>query len=357
MTAKPLESQARIEGLDLLRGLAIGLVLVRHAWPYKFGGGGIVGVVVFFALSGFLITGILHTDLERHGHVRYRRFYRNRIVRLIPALLLMLGAFTLVTLTADPLHERATLVRDLAVALTYIADLPYVHGSSALGHLWTLAVEEQFYLIWPIVLAIGIQRRSLRGVMLVSAVLMVAACLASMAIASPHIWKIYTLPSSWAITLLIGAAAYLERESLSRLLPQRGFARFALSLAALGALLTLTIIPGPKDSPFAYFVMGPGVAVLTVILIFHMRDWQRIPTPWLRPLLALGTISYAAYLWNYPLVRWISRLPSYPLKSVSTVLLTIAAATLSWWLIEKPIATWNRRRHAAARTDIAFTAQ
>ena len=92
----------RIAGLDLIRGLAIALVLLRHAWPSTFAGGGIVGVVMFFALSGYLITGLLLSDIRRLGRVRYVRFYRNRALRLVPALVLMLGALDVVTLDLDP---------------------------------------------------------------------------------------------------------------------------------------------------------------------------------------------------------------------------------------------------------------
>lgn len=345
MTDRP--SHERIEGLDLLRGLAIALVLIRHAWPQTIGGGGIVGVVVFFALSGYLITGILAGDIQRFGHVRYGRFYRNRIVRLIPALAAMLAGFTLVTLTKDPLGERQELVNALLVGFTYTADLPFVHSSVSLGHLWTLAIEEQFYLLWPIVLVAGIRRGTLRPLLICAAIATIILCIVSMAIASPNIADIYKLPTSWAMTLIIGAGAFLERDALGRLLPSAGWRRAALSLGALALLFAIALIPEAKNSPAAYLILGPGVALLTVALIFHMQTWRKLPTVWLRPLLALGKISYAAYLWNYPLAKWLGQYPWYTGRTWLSIVLTLAAATVSWWCVEKPISAWNRNRSTA----------
>ena len=348
MTEKSAGTHERIEGLDLLRGLAIGLVLVRHAWPELIGGGGIVGVVVFFALSGYLITGILVSDIRSFGRVRYRRFYRNRIVRLIPALLVMLSGFTLVALTKDPLGERPGILNAWIVGLTYTADLPFVHGSASLGHLWTLAIEEQFYLVWPIVLVIGLKHGSLTRLLIYSAIAMLAACIVSMGITSPRIADIYKLPTSWAITLLIGAAAYLQREWLMNRLPRTGWVRAALSLCALAILFGISLIPEAKNSPAAYLILGPAVALLTVVLIFHLREWRKLPTVWLQPVLALGKISYAAYLWNYPLAKWLAQYPWYTGRSWLSIVLTIAAATGSWWAVEKPISAWNKKRSAAS---------
>ena len=109
------KTHARIEGLDLLRGLAILLVIVHHAWPEALGSGGIVGVVAFFALSGYLITGILKKDIRRSGRVRYGRFYRNRALRLLPALFLFMAVFALYTASASPFDDRNDILRSVVV--------------------------------------------------------------------------------------------------------------------------------------------------------------------------------------------------------------------------------------------------
>jgi peptidoglycan/LPS O-acetylase OafA/YrhL len=97
----------RLDGLDVLRGAAVGAVLLGHSWPGLFQGAGIVGVIVFFVLSGYLITGVLLRDIERHRKVRYGRFYAHRAFRLLPALISFLGVYAIVELTADVLGDRS----------------------------------------------------------------------------------------------------------------------------------------------------------------------------------------------------------------------------------------------------------
>src|SRR5690349_24782725 len=90
LTTSRQTAQGRVAAFDAIRGIAVLFVILRHAWPWLFGGGGVVGVAVFFTLSGYLITGVLHKDLVASGHIRLRLFYRNRALRLIPPLLLFL---------------------------------------------------------------------------------------------------------------------------------------------------------------------------------------------------------------------------------------------------------------------------
>ena len=142
----------RIAGLDLLRGIAIGLVMLRHAVPELAPGAGVVGVVMFFALSGYLITGLLSGELDRTGRLDLRRFYARRARRLVPALLALVAAVVVVTLLLDPLGDRDQLLKTVVVALTWTGNLPFGHASDATFHLWTLATEEQFYLLWPALL-------------------------------------------------------------------------------------------------------------------------------------------------------------------------------------------------------------
>src|SRR6476661_159015 len=117
------EGSRRMPGLDVLRGLAILLVLMRHGLPEVFGNAGIVGVVVFFALSGYLITGVLTADHARTGTVSFLEFYRRRALRLFPPLLLLLLVFSVVELVTDRLHDRWYLPKTLVTALSYTSDL------------------------------------------------------------------------------------------------------------------------------------------------------------------------------------------------------------------------------------------
>ena len=145
-------------GLDGLRGLAVLAVIGYHAgfgWLH----GGWIGVEVFFVVSGFLITSLLVEEREATGRVDLRQFYVRRARRLLPALGVMLAVVATVTLIAGSAAERAGVRRDLPWALGYLAnwgqivgDVPYFAAEApVLRHLWSLAIEEQFYLVWPLV--------------------------------------------------------------------------------------------------------------------------------------------------------------------------------------------------------------
>jgi peptidoglycan/LPS O-acetylase OafA/YrhL len=343
----------RIAGLDLIRGMAIALVLIRHAWPEVFGSGGIVGVVMFFTLSGYLITGILTRDVERFGRVRYGRFYRNRAIRLLPPLVLMLVVLTLVTLTLDPLDERGGLPRALIVALTYTGNLPFHLGSSAIDHLWTLATEEQFYLVWPLLLTLGIRKRRLHAVLLASSLALCLVLVATLLLTYPDVHRIYRLPTSWALAMVIGAAARVNIGAWKAELAARAPRRWVGGAAAAATLLLLllTTLPDGKDSVGSYLLLGPLVAGLTVLLISSWREWDSLPTPWLRPLLALGTVSYAAYLWNYPLLLWLGTVIDGHWLPIMSIVATLFASTVSWWCVEVPSQRLRQRYDRRDRAD------
>lgn len=329
-------TSARIQGLDALRGLAIILVLLRHSWPDVTGSAGVVGVVLFFTLSGYLITGLLVSDIGRFGRVRYGRFYRNRAIRLLPALIFLLVGYVVVTMIWDPVGDRPTVVRAVIVALSYTTDIPYDHGTIALSHLWTVSVEEQFYLVWPIILTIAVRTKHVRSALVLSAVTIVVLLLASYAVAEPKTIRIYTLPTSWCVAMVIGAAAAFLMPQLEAIF--RGSRRARCLSFAGSAVLLLAVAATPEDvsSLFAYLVVGPCTALATVGLIVHVRHWRELPSRWLLPLVWMGTISYAAYLWNYLIRSWMVSPSLSTEQAVGTLVLTIVAAVLSWFAVEKP---------------------
>lgn len=347
--------KARIAGLDLLRGFAILLVILRHSWPEAFGGGGIVGVVVFFTLSGYLITGLLVDDLRAHGRVRYGRFYRNRAIRLLPALGFLLAGFVVVEGIVRLVGDPGDVPRSVLVSLTYVMNIPgFDHGSPSLSHLWTLANEEQFYLLWPLILAVGFRIRGLRPVVLASGVVLVVALVASLALVGPDVQDLYKLPTTWTISMVIGAAAQLGRAPLDRVLRgRRATVGMALGLAGLVAL---AFVPNAKERPIVYLCGGAVIGLLTVLAIWGLRRIAACPW-WALPLLGLGTVSYAAYLWNYPLTWWLrgAQVEAWaPLAAVLTILM----AVLSWFAVERPFNRLRRRielrereRAAASRGD------
>lgn len=335
---RPAEA-GRIAGLDVIRGIAVALVMLRHAFPSVVGFAGAAGVVLFFALSGYLITGLLRGDIAKYGRVRYGRFYRNRVLRLIPPLLALLVAFALYALVLHPWMDKL-LPRDLAVALFYVSDIPHVPSDPLLGHLWTLAVEEQFYLVWPVVLLLATRLRRVNLALLLCALVILGAMFTTFALVHP-LQQVYGWPSSWAIALLIGAAAQLHQERIAGMLSSTVLRRRVTLAIGLAGLLVLALLPENKANPLVYAVYGPATAAVAVLLIFAMREWRQLPTRWLVPLNALGTISYAAYLWNQPISILARSLP-FPLSGIAPLVLTVVMATASWFVIERPVAAWRR---------------
>jgi peptidoglycan/LPS O-acetylase OafA/YrhL len=336
--------QNRIQGLDLLRGVAILLVILRHSWGDIFGGGGIVGVVVFFTLSGYLITGLLVADLRTYGRVRYGRFYRNRAIRLLPALGALLVGFVIFEGLFDLIGTRGSVLRSVIVSLTYTWNIPgFDHGSPSISHLWTLANEEQFYLVWPLLLAIGLRYRKMRALVVFAAVALLVAVAGTVLIAAPaDLERVYSLPTTWTISMVIGAAAQLGQAQVSRVLAGRQLP--IIAAACMAGLIALSFLPDPKTSAVVYIVGGSLVGALTIPIIWFLRSFNRVPTA-ARPLLWLGTISYAAYLWNYPLTYWL-RDAGVPAWQAVAAVLTIVVAAASWFVVEKP---FNRLTYRPGR--------
>ncbi|WP_165971334.1 acyltransferase family protein [Microbacterium oleivorans] len=333
-------SPHRIEGLDLLRGFAIVLVLLRHSWPQVFGGAGIVGVVVFFTLSGYLITGILVSDVRQHGRVRYGRFYRNRAIRLVPALAFLLVGFVIVEGVIDLIDTRDAVWRTVVLAATYTTNIPGLEPTSrSMTHLWTLANEEQFYLVWPLLLVLGIRLRRLRAVVLGAAVVILVALAVTIVVHRDDLTFLYTLPTTWTIAMVIGAAARLAQVRLNRIITERR--RPWVAGGAVAGLMVLVFIPDAKSSLIVYAVGGVLIGALTVALIWYLRTIPTVPSI-AKPLLGLGVISYAAYLWNYPVTFWVRDLAPNSWPWIAPIV-TIGLATVSWFLVERPFNRFKAR--------------
>jgi peptidoglycan/LPS O-acetylase OafA/YrhL len=322
-----------IPALDGIRGLAISLVMLRHAWPSMFGAAGFVGVELFFVLSGYLITSILLSDFESES-VSYRRFYINRILRLVPALTVMVLVVLVVIALLNPLSDSAFLLSGGVRGLTYTDDIPRlpIHQLNELSHLWTLAIEEQFYIIWPLLLITFASRgaRRLRQMTRTALALSVVSLCATVAFAhyaKNNVVGIYTSPTIWAVTLVLGCALAI---GVIRL---RFATRFVI--VALLALLGLAFLPEAKSHPWTYLLVLPAIAMLSLCVI--QNAISRRPSGFLtnRPLLYLGKVSYAAYLWDYPLSLWFPGAASIPLA--------VAAASASFWVVEQPFLRLKRR--------------
>jgi peptidoglycan/LPS O-acetylase OafA/YrhL len=324
----------RIAGLDVLRGIAILLVVLRHAVPDVFTGAGVVGVVMFFTLSGYLITGVLARELATTGRVDYRRFYLRRARRLLPALVVLVVVFAGVTLVFDPLGDRDRLPATAAVLVTFTGNLPIADISAAAFHSWTLATEEQFYLLWPALLAFSWVRGRVGAALVAAAVAVLAACAAVLVWLWPYADNAYVLPTSWFLCFVIGAATRLRGDATR--VPS------AVVPLMLAALVALSVVP-LRGHVLTYLVAGPAIACFTAVLLLAWSRWREAGSLVARALAALGVVSYGAYLWDYPLTLWLRP----DLGAVAGPLaagLTIVAAALSWRFVEEPVMRRVRSR-------------
>ncbi len=354
-----------LPGLDGLRALAILAVLVYHA-DLVWLPGGFLGVEVFFVVSGYLITLLLRNEYRKHGAISFGNFWRRRARRLLPALFVMLAA-VLVWMVAFLPDEVATIRGDVVAALTYITNWYLIAAQksyfetigrpSLLQHLWSLAVEEQFYLLWPLVFAFLLVRLKTRGALLV---LMLGATLSALwmgALYHPDTdpSRVYYGTDTRAFGLLIGAAlafvwspqtSETKRARRHWLLDGVGF----LAFLGIGA----AFLSMDEFNPFLY---QGGMLLVSVATAFLIAAVVHPKSPALGPLLSIGILqwiglrSYSLYLWHWPVFMLTRPQLDTTLEGASLLgfrfALTFLLAEISFRLIESPIRggilgrTWN----------------
>lgn len=341
-------SSGRNMALDAIRGLAIGLVLLRHAFPEIASGAGITGVAIFFCLSGYLITGLLLDQIGKTRRVDFKRFYAHRAIRLLPALAVLLAVYVIAALTIyTPAQGR--LGQSLVVSFLYLGDIPRIGYTSAdLGHLWSLAIEEQFYIVWPAVLMLAVTYRKLKLTVLLVALSCLAAAVVASAVVSNHD-VLYKSPTSWAITMVVGSTLAVIRSA--------GW--FDLRLVgqwwplALLLLLALSFVPDAKGMTATYVLGGAVIGLLSAVLIAGLEPVDQLSTgPVVRALAWLGVISYGAYLWNFPLTTWLEYQwgHSVVVRIIATAL-TVVVAWASFYWFEYPLQKRLRARVAPVTRD------
>lgn len=298
-------------GLDGLRGIAIGLVLLLHWWPDIFPGGD-TGVDLFFVLSGFLITRLLVEEIWRDGTVYLRRFYVRRFRRLMPASTLLVLACI-----ATP---------GAIWVVLYSANWARIGGvlrGGPLEHTWSLAIEEQFYLVWPPLL-LALVRLARPWIFVILLAMLVALHRVSL---PPEDWlHAVAGTDTRADALLIGGAMALAMRHLENI---RNRSHLALAVIP-GFVLVLFGEFGLAGWGFTLTALGWAVVVL----------WSLDTSGWItsRPLRRLGELSYSLYLWHYP-VTWLLRdgdlHNTTPIGTGLAIIGSFAAAYLSYRFVEQ----------------------
>ncbi|CAN5246476.1 acyltransferase [soil metagenome] len=351
--------------LEGLRGVAIILVIVFHTTVFLMPSdatgplpGGFVGVDVFFVLSGFLITALVLQELRDSGDVSLRRFYQRRLQRVLPALAMLLGVATL--------YVWATGL-DLRAHLTVIG---YVLSGSAnwfrrdgaeltlgLSHLWSLAIEIQFYVVWPMLL-VALYRRArplvIAGVVLVT--VLAAASLRGLLFASQHDWSsVYFRTDARLDQLLTGAllACALTWGWL------RPLASGLVTMVGLAVVLAVSAVAS-TDSSWYYLGGATAVALATAAVLASTLEGTDLLSRWLSwpPLRWVGRLSYSLFLWHVPMYFVVARhLGSQPTAVRVTIgqAASLLVAWISFRFVEAPLLGLRHSARAPAPAAVSTT--
>ena len=328
--------------LDGVRALAVLAVVCFH-YGFRFGVGGYLGVDIFLVLSGFLITSLLAIERSTSGRIDFLHFWGRRIRRLLPALLVLLVAVSVHTLLVAEHGQLARIRSDGLATLFYVQNWHLAWAGpkpSPLSHTWSLAIEEQWYLIWPpVFLGLTWLCRG-RARLLIGIVLAMALASALEMAALGFTGRAYWGTDSRAQSLLLGAALAL----LLRITPgpvRRG-SRVALEVAGLVGLAVLVVV---VTSPPTWMYQGGFFLVAfaaSCVIAASVQGESRVLRPMLSlaPLRWLGLISYGVYLYHFPILRWVNPqstgLSVVPL-SLLRFTITVLVAWLSYRCIELPV--------------------
>ena len=357
---------AHVVGLDGVRGVAVLLVFISHFhWilspdllftkvtPWHFINrtfeAGFMGVDIFFVLSGFLITSLIMKDRSTNQKNLFKRFYKRRALRLLPALYALLIADFFVSRWENfpgDIQWRTTWH-----ALLFLNNWNIVNNfgkaQNDLGHLWSLGIEEQFYLIWPLTLWLLAKLK-------ISSKMMIPLILFASLVVMAHRTSLWNDGTSWIIlyirtdtrldSLLIGAMfAYVYRH-------YQVPSKILNSVATLSFMGLIYIKYFLDKSPFRFEMGWTIIALLAGFIILSVAEgsWFANRVLISRPLTIIGKVSYGLYLWHLPvfvvLGRHVTSGPK-PLRILIGIVIASAVTSLSWYFVEKPFLNIKNRRY------------
>ena len=342
-------SLAHQRGLDGLRGVALILVIIFHSglgWLP----GGFLGVSVFFTLSGFLITSLLINECENTGRIDLKAFWGRRLRRLAPASLVVIAGVVGLASWLSTSIEASRIKGDAISATLYFSNWRFIYSGHSYGelfaspsplqHLWSLSIEEQLYVIVPVVIAglfaLGLRRRAIGIVFLIA---VAGSTIATMFTNSHEL--IYYGTHTRAAELLLGSAlACLFGHRIERLAVQKAKPLSTMYIVPLLGVIVLARFSS-VDSPWVYsglLTLFAGLSAICLIASVHAGPVRSILSS--SPLVRIGEVSYGLYLIHWPVIVWLNseRVDLQPtalfgVQVIVTVILTVA----SYWLIEQPI--------------------
>ena len=340
-------------GLDAVRGIAVAVILVVHSWPER-AAAGILSVDVFFTLSGFLITTLILVEAQSSGTLALRSFWSRRARRLVPALIVVTAA--VVALATLGAYGNTTVSRDAFAAFTWSSNWVQVGGDyfagvgaqSPLEHFWTLAIEEQFYVVLPLSMAAlswrtGRLRTALGALAFVGAVFCIWRA-AALSAQGASVNRLYMGTDTRAVALFVGvgvASVMFGRWQLGRT-ASRAVTGAAVALVTGWAVAALAgwapTVSGLAEGGWALASLGAAVLVVAACQEPVGRAFSRV-----HPVMWLGTRSYGLYLWHLPILLLLGRSNSGAHEVVALVACGVLAE-VSHRFVERPVrqgrSTW-----------------
>jgi peptidoglycan/LPS O-acetylase OafA/YrhL len=336
--------------IDGLRAIAVGSVLAYHAFPSLLPGG-FVGVDIFFVISGFLISTIIMGNLEGDGF-SYRDFYARRIKRIFPALVVVLAATCVIGWNVLLPHDLAQLGKHAAAGAAFVSNFAFwseagyfdaAAETKPLLHLWSLAVEEQFYLLWPLLLGLAWRRRWRFAVVVAAVTAASFAC---------NVWTVHSNPAAafyspvsrfWEL-MVGGMLAWVRLRrpaSTGAWSHAQSIIGAALIVAGLVLIRSTAAFPGwwallPVIGAYLCIAAGPHAVLNRTVLAS-------------RPMVWIGLVSYPLYLWHWPLLAYVRILEignGHWSARVGALVLAIVLAVATYLFVERPIRFGVNRQRA-----------